>query len=256
MKIAVCEVSPSLEVGSLEWRSICRLVSSEQPEIFVLNELPFGAWIASAQEFKKKMWMESCDKHDQGIASLSDLGSRTVVGSRPRELNGKRLNAAFAWSEGDGLRDVHTKQYFPNEEGYYEARWFEAGEHCFEIVTVSGCQVGVLLCTDVMFNEHARRYGREGAQVIIVPRAVGVESLDRWLVAMKMAAIVSGCFVLTSNRVGLGDRGQMFGGKGWVISPEGRLLAETSESQPVISYDLDLQLVDAAQADYPCYVSE
>ena len=47
-----------------------------------------------------------------------------------------------------------------------------------------------------------------------------------WDAAARMAAIVSGCYVLSSNRVSYGARsGQRFGGHGFAYSPAGDLLA-------------------------------
>ena len=129
-----------------------------------------------------------------------ELGANTVAGSRPAAVDGLRINEGFVWTQNGGIAGVHTKQYFPDEEGYYEARWFQPGPRDFRTVNAAGIQAGFLICTEVMFNEHARRYGRSGADVILVPRAAGKESLSRWLVAMRMAAIVSGCYVISSNR--------------------------------------------------------
>src|SRR5262249_31330806 len=126
----------------------------------------------------------------------------------------------------------------------------------FHVATAGNLGMGFLICTDVMFNEHARHYGRNGAQVILVPRATGRESLARWLVAMRMAAIVSGCYVLSSNRTGTDSRGQVFGGLGWIIDPSGEVVAQTSASTPVAFHEIDTNVVRQAQADYPCYVKE
>ena len=179
-----------------------------------------------------------------------------MAGSRATELEGCRVNEAYVWSASEGTSGVHTKQFFPNEEGYYEARWYETGERHFRVARAGELSVGFLLCTEVMFNEHARRYGRVGANVILSPRAVGVASLRRWLVAMRMAAIVSGCYVLTSNRSGTDSTGQSFGGRGWIVDPDGDLVAQTSPTTPVVFHELDTDAVARAQKEYPCYVEE
>jgi N-carbamoylputrescine amidase len=170
--------------------------------------------------------------------------------------DGLRTNEAFLRSSGDNLQRVHTKQYFPDEEGYYEARWFQAGERHFRLDDAGPLRCGFLICTELMFNEHARHYGRAGAHVILVPRATGSGSLDRWLVAMRMAAIVSGSYVVSSNRSGTDSHGQTFGGHGWIIDPSGTLVAETSAEAPAVFYEIDTDLVAQAQRDYPCYVRE
>ena len=73
----------------------------------------------------------------------------------------------------------------------------------------------------------------------------------RWKTAAAMAAIVSGCYVVSSNRVG-----GRFGGKGFAFSPAGDLIAETDAENPVVSIEIDLAEVARAQAAYPCYIAE
>lgn len=254
MKVGVCEMPPELAVGSSAWDALCRSLDSEKPDLFVLNEMPFGEWIAAAPEFDVEVWNRACDAHAEGVRRFEELGCPVVASSRARELDGRRVNEAFLWTASDGASGVHTKQFFPDEECYYEARWFEAGERHFRVAPAGDARVGFLLCTEVMFNEHARHYGRSGAQLILAPRAVGKGSLPRWLVAMRMAAIVSGCYVLTSNRGGADSNGQLFGGCGWIIDPEGELVAQTSPVTPFVFHEIDLDFVARAQKEYPCYV--
>jgi N-carbamoylputrescine amidase len=81
--------------------------------------------------------------------------------------------------------------------------------------------------------------------------------MRNWDAAARMAAIVSGCYVLSSNRVSDGaDGGPHFGGRGFAYSPTGELLQETSTATPVVSVNIDLALVADAQRRYPCNVRE
>jgi len=256
MKVGVCELEPDMLPGSPAWRALAERVGAVKPDLLLLNEMPFGPWIAAGERPDPAVFEESCRLHEQGLLHLDELGAAVVLGTRPLQSGGRRINDAFVWTRTGGLRSVHSKQYFPDEEGYYEARWFEAGERHFDVAEAGAARVGFLICTEVMFNEHARRYGRQGAQLIVVPRAVGGGSLPRWLVAVRMAAIVSGCYVLSSNRGGRDARGQAFGGCGWVVDPRGELLGETSADSPVTFCDVDLEAVRRAQGEYPCYVRE
>jgi predicted amidohydrolase len=52
------------------------------------------------------------------------------------------------------------------------------------------------------------------------------------------------------------DPNSNFGGRGFVYSPTGELLAETSPSTPLVSIDIDVTRVAEAQSGYPCYVRE
>jgi N-carbamoylputrescine amidase len=253
-KVGVCESPAELTSESGDWSRLCTSVAAEAPHLFLLNEMPFGPWIASGDSFEERRWIASCSAHDAGMKRVEGLGALCVAGSRPMQSGALHTNAGFLWSRHDESQWVHTKQYFPDEQGYYEARWFEPGERHFRVAAAGTLRVGFLICTELMFNEHARQYGREGAHVILVPRAVGSGSLERWLVAMRMAAIVSGCYVISSNRAGTANDGQVFGGRGWIIDPFGEVIAETSTSLPVAFHDIDTTLVAQAQSEYPCYV--
>ena len=250
IKVGVCECVPEMTASSAEWNRLCESVSREAPHLFLLNEMPFGPWISAGDQFDDREWRRSLAAHDEGMSHLHELGASIVSGTRPHATGNLRVNEAFLGAEA-----VHTKQYFPDEEGFYEARWFQAGERHFRLATAGALRCGFLICTELMFNEHARRYGREGAHVILVPRATGT-SLDRWLVATRMAAIVSGAYVISSNRGGTDSRGQRFGGSGWIVDPTGNLVARTSAETPVVFHEIDTDLVAQAQRGYPCYVKE
>ena len=254
--VAVCELPAELSAGSNEWKSLCDAVTRDGPDLLLLGEMPFGPWISAGAEPDETTWQRSVALHAEGLSRLEELGAGVVAGTRPRRVGDRRINEAFVWTRETSLVGVHTKQYFPNEEGYYEARWFQAGERHFTPVAVGGLAVGFLICTELMFIEHARRCGRAGAEVLLVPRAVGAASIERWLVAARMAAIVSGAYVLSSNRTGFDSRGQHFGGTGWIVEPSGNVLEVTSTIAPLAVRRIDLGAVRRAQADYPCYVEE
>jgi N-carbamoylputrescine amidase len=71
-----------------------------------------------------------------------------------------------------------------------------------------------------------------------------------------MASLVSGAYVVSSNRVGRAQGGTQFGGGGYAYAPHGRLLAVTDAAHPVQAVELDPKVVSLAQREYPCYVSE
>jgi N-carbamoylputrescine amidase len=250
----VCELPSELSIASAAWQQLLEVTSREAPHLFLLNEMPFGSWIASGERFDEARWNESCAAHEEGLSRLCELGASHVAVTRPRP-GALRANEALLWSEERGFQSVHTKQYFPDEAGFYEARWFEADERHFRLADAGPLRCGFLICTELMFNEWARHYGRAGAHVILVPRASGA-SHDRWMVAMRMAAIVSGAYVMSSNRSGTDASGTVFGGRGWIIDPRGDVVAMTLPDEPVVFHEIDTELVAQMQREYPCYVRE
>jgi N-carbamoylputrescine amidase len=169
--------------------------------------------------------------------------------------NGKRLaNEAFVL-QNRAARPLHRKQYFPNEPGWFESEWYSGDDSGFGVAEIMGIKVGVLLCTEAMFNERARAYGKEQASLIVIPRASGMD-INSWKIAGAMASLVSGAYVVSSNRVGRSNGGTRFGGGGFAYAPHGHLLAMTAPANPVQTLELDPKMSTLAQRAYPCYVPE
>ncbi len=122
--------------------------------------------------FPKTKRMLSLRDHEKGLEGLIDLNLPAIISTRP-VWNGKRLaNEAFVLENG-AVRPLHRKQYFPNEPGWFESKWYSGDRSGFEVAEILGIKVGVLVCTEAMFNERARAYGRQGASLIVIPRASG-----------------------------------------------------------------------------------
>ena len=111
------------------------------------------------------------------------------------------------------------------------------------------------MCTEAMFNERARAYGRQNVSLIVILRASGTDT-EPWKIAGAMASLVAGAYVVSSNRIGSAKGGTQFGGGGFAYAPHGILLAVTAPAQPLRVFDLDPHISEAAQREYPCYVSE
>ncbi|HWP37065.1 MAG TPA: carbon-nitrogen hydrolase family protein [Gemmatimonadales bacterium] len=256
VRVAVCESAPEMAAGDASWRALVAAVRRQRPDIVLLNEMPFGAWIAAGERAEAAAFAQCRRMHDEGVEHLAELGAPIVLGTRATIERDRRVNQGFVWDADRGLLPVHTKQFFPDEPGYFEARWFDRGETHFRVAHAHGIGFGFLICTEVWFVEWARRYGRAGAHLIVVPRATPHPSLDRWLTAIRMAALVSGCYVASSNRAGTDSRGQEFGGRGWIVDPDGQVLAETSALEPVAAAEVELERVARAKREYPRYVRD
>ncbi len=255
IRLAVCEAAVCMTPGDDNWRSLTIDAQDAKADMFLLNEMPFGPWIAASSEPQFEDLIAVQRLHEQALKHYGDLSIPIVLGNHPVFDEGNSIIEGFVWERGGAITTAHTKQYFPNEEGWYETLWFERGTQAFQIVEVGGLNVAFLICTDIMFNEWARHYGKEGADVIVVPRATPVQTLHRWKTAVQMAAVVSGCYVASSNRAG--EEGDMtFGGLGWIVDPSGVVIAETSADEPVVAADIYRSVAAHAKREYPCYVDD
>jgi N-carbamoylputrescine amidase len=252
LRIAFVEWPEALSAGNAQWKELKDSVAAAQPDILVTNELPFGPWLAESAVFSPDEAHRSLRAHEKGLEGLIDLDLPAVISSRP-VWNGKRLaNEAFVIEHGD-VRPLHRKQYFPNEPGWFESEWYSGDASGFGVTEVLGIKAGVLLCTEAMFNEHARAYGKQGAALLVIPRASGV-NIDAWKIAGAMASLVSGAYVASSNRTGHSKAGAHFGGGGFAYAPHGQFLALTAPANPLQTFELDPRMVTSAQCAYPCNI--
>lgn len=253
MKLSVCQLPDGLSLGHPAWVDLLRRIEIDRPDIAVLNEMPFGPWVADRETFDPALARATVQDHEHALPVLLNMPT-PVLSSRPIPGPQKLSNEAFLIADGR-YQPIHHKHFFPQESGFFEDAWFAPQLPGFNVVEHRGLKIGVLLCTELMFNEWARHYRRQGAHVIVVPRASGASR--KWDTAAAMAAIVSGCYVLSSNRAPVGnDPSSNFGGRGFAFSPAGELLAETSPANPLVSIEIDLTRVAEAQRSYPCYVRE
>ena len=250
MKVTVCELPDDRKAFTSAWKALIAYVREQQSDLVLLPELPFTAWFARTPQFDAEVWRKAQEEHDRMMESLSVLAPAIVLGTHLVVEEERHLNRGFVWTATEGYKEVHDKYYLPNEEDFYERCWFDRNRRDFTLALVEDLAIGFLICTEVMFNEWARYYGKQGANIIAVPRATSDH--ERWIVATRMAAVVSGAFVISSNRV---DESS-FAGRSLIIGPNGEVLASTSRQTPFATVDIDL--IESAQAKktYPRDVLE
>lgn len=254
MRVAFVQWPDCLIPDTNRWSVLANDVVAAKPYILVTNEMPFGPWLAASSNFDMERAKESIHLHEAGVQALRALNVPVVVSTLPVFAGSRLANEAFLLERGR-YRFLHQKHFFPSEQGWFETMWFETSKSGFEIVESEGLCIAALICTELMFNEKARFYGKAGAHLIVAPRASGC-SQEIWKTAGAMAAIVSGCYVVSSNRLGLSPDGPVFGGGSYAFAPDGSLLGETPEDASIAVFDLDLSLAKAQKNQYPVYVSE
>lgn len=254
MRVTVVQMSDA--IPEAEWEALAAHCAENQSEFVMLGEMPFSPWLAATDEVDEAAWKEAVATHEAWIVRLGELGDAAVAGSRPQLHEGVPYNEGFLWSPGTGYVPTHIKYYLPDEPGFWEATWYRRSPtKSFKAMTFGSAGTGFMICTDMWFTEHARAYGREGVDLLLVPRATEGSTVSKWLAGGRAAAVVSGAFCLSSNRHGL-SRGVLFGGTGWIIDPNGNVLTSTSDIEPFVTLDIDLAEAAAAKRSYPRYVAE
>jgi len=173
------------------------------------------------------------------------------VGARPITIAGRPFNQGFIWSGAAGLTPLRRKFHLPAEPGGWETNWFDRGDPVFPAFRAGALSFGLNICTELWALETYAAYAALAVHAILAPRATAAATTAKWLSAGVVAAVRSGAFCLSSNRV---DPTGACGGAGWIISPDGQVLASTTPEAPFATVDIDLAAATAARASYPRYV--
>jgi len=255
MRVTVCQWDSRPECLEAQLSLLIAHCTAQCSELLVLPEMPFDDWLPATREVDAGRWSLSVDRHLQGLQRLAGLPGLQVFASRPVvDAAGVRRNRSFCWSRAEGLGDLHDKAHLPQEDGYWEASWYQPGFPLLNVHSGNACRVGTLICSELWFFEHARRYGQQQAQLLCLSRATPLEGDDAWLAAGKTAAVVAGAYCLSSNQYRPPGVAPDMGGGGWIIDPDGSILALTSAREPFVTRDIDLACADAAKATYPRYL--
>jgi N-carbamoylputrescine amidase len=221
-----------------------------QSELVLLPECAFVPPLWESELVDQGRWRHAVQLSAAWLGRLQELGVEHVVGTRPVEIEGRRFNQGFLWRPASGLVPLRRKYFLPDEPGNWEASWFDGGDQAFPVFRAGELSFGLNICSELWALETYGQYAGK-AQVVFSPRATAAATRARWLAAGVVAAVRSGAYSVSSNRV---DRSGACGGRSWVISPAGQVLATTTRESPFATVDLDLTAWEETREMYPRYV--
>jgi N-carbamoylputrescine amidase len=251
MRITVCELPHEPKALAAAWVELCQHALQSASDLVLLPEFAMVDPVWEAEQFDPAHWTSTENLSDAWLGRLSELHAMHVVGTRPATINRRRFNQGYIWSAAGGVVPLRRKFFLPAEPGNWETHWFDRGDKEFPAFHAGDLSFGLNICTELWALDTYAAYAAGDVQVILSPRATGAATTAKWLAAGVVAAVRSGAFSLSSNRV---DPTGACGGVGWIISPDGKILASTSPEAPFVTMDIDLAASTAARDGYPRYV--
>lgn len=251
MRVTVCELPHEPEALAAAWAALCEHTVRHASELVLLPEFAMVDPLWQDEHFDAARWEAAEARSEVWRHRLGELGVAHVVGTRPVTIDDRRFNQGFFWSASGGLSPLRRKFYLPDEPGNWEARWFDRGDSHFTEYCTEAWSFGLNICTELWAVETYAAYAARGVQVILSPRATAAATTAKWLLVGVVAAVRSGAFSMSSNRV---DPTGACGGVGWIIDPSGHILALTTADAPFATVNIDLSASAAAQNEYPRYV--
>ena len=253
MRVTACELPHESAQLDDAWDRLCEHTERHATELVLLPELAMVEPVWEWERFDSARWAAIRALSECWLERLGELNATYVVGTRPVSDARGRFNEGFLWCAEFGVRALRRKCYLPDEARYWETQWFDRGDALFPRFQAGALSFGLNICTELWALDSFGGYAESGVQVILSPRATETATMGKWLSVGVVAAVRSGAYSVSSNRV---DPAGTCGGMGWVISPDGEILAVTTPKTPFVTVDVDLAAPSRARKRYPCYVFE
>ncbi|CUJ97637.1 (R)-stereoselective amidase [Ruegeria denitrificans] len=229
----------------LDWLSgVMPAVAAEDADLLVLPELFASGYNIGEQVVTRA---EPADGSiAQAVAALAKTHGVAIHYGFP-EIEGEVIFNAAQCIGPDGARlGGHRKLAIPPG---FEGDHFTPGRGC-ALFTYRGVRIATLICYDAEFPETARHVASMGAELVLVPTALGAQW--EW-VAQRMIptrAYENGVFLAYANSAG-SETGMTFLGQSFIATPDGRELARANTQAQIIYGTLQLDKVSVAQARLP-----
>lgn len=240
--------------------------ASEGADIIVFPELAITSYTC-ADLFRQKMLLKSSLDALKSFLVFSNTVSSVIVLGIPLQMEGKLFNCAAVLQNGKVL-GVVPKTYIPNNNEFYEARWFassrESGVETIElfgktvpfkpqIIFKSVCSrefsFSVEICEDLWaVIPPGSMHALAGAELILnissSNELAGKSLYRRNLVKAQSASALCG-YVYTSSGIGESTTDTVYGGHS-LIAENGKLLAENRRfltDTSILYADIDLDII-------------
>jgi N-carbamoylputrescine amidase len=251
VKVTVCELPHELDALEAAWRALCDHTAAAGSDLVVLPEFVFVEPLWLLDRFDAVTWSHAEEVATAWLQRLPELHAAYAIGTRPATDQNGRFDEGFLWSPAGGIAPLRRKHYLPDEPGGFEARWFDRGAADFPAYRAGELAFGLNICTELWALDTYPRYAATEVAAIVAPRATAAATTGKWLSLGTVAAVSSGCYCISSNRV---QNDGACGGVGWIIEPDGALLARTSAVEPFCTREVDPARSRRARATYPRYV--
>ncbi|RJL35610.1 carbon-nitrogen hydrolase family protein [Bailinhaonella thermotolerans] len=175
-----------------------------------------------------------------------ETGTAAIVGAAFHDQDDLYVSALVIGANGELVTRYDKQQLFQSEREIYR----EGAAGC--TLEIDGWRLGLGICYDSGFPEHARAAALDGCHAYVVSALFsvgnGYHESRTWFPAR---ALDNTCYAVLSNHIGT-TGGWNACGSSAIWGPDGRLLAEAGPDRPeLITADLDPQVLLAARDSEP-----
>jgi len=240
MRVAFVQNSPEFGKVKDNIDKVLSLMASKPSDLYVLPELfATGYNFVSGSELAKLSEESRSGYTYKIISNFARINKTAVVyGIAEKTSDGIYNSSVFVDCYGN------FKLYRKLHLFYNEKRFFNPGNLPLEVFDYHGAKLGMMVCFDWIFPEHARCLALMGADIICHPANLVMPYCQD---AMVTRSIENHIFTITANRIGKENRGDLtynFTGKSQVTDCWGNVIYRASEDKVEV-YCADIKIKDA-----------
>ncbi len=177
------------------------------------------------------------------LREAASAGVTVVAGIALRRGDARRLSQVVVRPDGTATAP-YDKQHLDG----IEKQLFTTGDHGASI-TVDGVELGLSICYDGCFPEHAQAAARDGAMGYLSSSAYFPGGAHRRDLYYAARAVENGMYVVFSGLTGRCGDYEFIGGSA-VYDPEGRPVARLGEEEGLAIAELDTDVVEQTRATH------
>ncbi|MEY9137179.1 putative amidohydrolase [Bradyrhizobium diazoefficiens] len=151
-RVATCEFPDRTDEVSAMWRRLERELAKAPVDLLVLPELAGVDSFWGSPVFSEVVWRQAVTTHAKISDELKRLTAKRALGTRAVEVDTRRWNETFLWKPESGLVRGRPKAWLPQQEGGWEATWFDRGPQNVLPVRDDELCFAELVCTEIMVS--------------------------------------------------------------------------------------------------------
>ena len=221
MRVGFVQFEPVFGQKERNIQRSLELIESVEADLLVLPELCTTGYLFLSRKEVESVAESIPD--GPAVTAWGDCSARKgvyIVAGLAEKANGRLFNSAVL-IDPEGRVEVYRKAHL----FYQEKRWFEPGDTGFRVFDIGAARIGMMVCFDWIFPEVARILSLKGADILCHPANLVLPHCPD---AMVTRCIENRVFAITSNRIGMEQRGDQkltYIGTSEIVHPEGRILA-------------------------------
>lgn len=242
-----------------------REAAKKGAQIVCLQELFTSLYFCDEEEYENFKLAEPIPGPSTTLLSAvaKEAGVVIIASLFEKRTEGLYHNTTAVLDADGTYLGKYRKMHIPDDPAYYEKFYFTPGDLGYKIFTTKFARIGVLICWDQWYPEAARITSLMGAEILFYPTAIGwaasqdeatnTEQYHAWQTMQRSHAIANGVHVVSVNRVGFEQNGNMkFWGGSFVASPFGSILYQAAhDKEEVHTITVDTSKTDQYRTHWP-----